>query len=82
MTNVQVEVINPAVTGTLNVLKACSEAKVKRVVVVSSAAAVGMVPSWPQNKVMDEECWSDSEYCRRTEVIDVLYVRLPVLSEM
>ncbi|KAJ6791108.1 cinnamoyl-CoA reductase 2-like [Iris pallida] len=62
-----VEVIAPAVTGTLNVLKACTGAKIKRVVVVSSVASVVMNPSWPQDKLMDEECWSDKEYCRKTE---------------
>lgn len=65
--NPEVEVISPAVAGTLNVLKACSEAKVKRVVFVSSFAAVGMIPNWPRDKVMNEECWSDDDYCRRTE---------------
>lgn len=67
----QVEVIAPAVTGTLNVLKASSEAKVKRVVVVSSVAAVSMSPNWPKGEIRDENCWSDEEYCRKTEVIDV-----------
>ncbi|TVU30858.1 hypothetical protein EJB05_22504, partial [Eragrostis curvula] len=35
----QVEMLAPAVTGTVNVMKACAEAKVKRVVVVSSLSA-------------------------------------------
>ncbi|KAJ6930877.1 hypothetical protein NC652_014407 [Populus alba x Populus x berolinensis] len=34
--NPEAEVIEPAIKGTLNVLKACSKAKVKRVVAVSS----------------------------------------------
>ncbi|URD99181.1 Polysaccharide biosynthesis protein [Musa troglodytarum] len=67
LTVFQVEVIAPAVTGTLNVLKACSEAKVKRVVVVSSAVAVSKSPNWPKDKIRDENCWSDEEYCRKTE---------------
>ncbi|KAJ6931860.1 cinnamoyl-CoA reductase 2-like [Populus alba x Populus x berolinensis] len=62
-----VEVIEPAVKGTLNVLKACAEAKVKRVVIVSSGSAVLSNPSWPKGKVMDENCWSDKEYCRATK---------------
>lgn len=66
----QVQIIAPAVTGTLNVLKACSEANVKRVVVVSSTAAIVMNPNWPRDKVKDEDCWSDKEHCRKTEVID------------
>lgn len=65
--NPEVEVIEPAVKGTLNVLKACVEAKVKRVVVVSSIAALVMNPSWPKDQVIDETCWSDKEYCRTTK---------------
>ena len=40
----QVELLAPAVTGTMNVLKACSQAQVKRVVVVSSLSAVMVEP--------------------------------------
>ncbi|XP_038703164.1 cinnamoyl-CoA reductase 1-like isoform X2 [Tripterygium wilfordii] len=64
--NPKVEVLEPAVKGTLNVLKSCFEAKVKRAVVVSSAAAVSMNPRWPKRQVKDETCWSDKEYCRKT----------------
>lgn len=65
----QVELVEPAVKGTLNVLKACSEAKVGRVVVVSSVSAVAMIPNWPKDRVMDESCWSDKDYCKETNVI-------------
>ncbi|XP_031270248.1 cinnamoyl-CoA reductase 2-like [Pistacia vera] len=65
--NPEVEVIEPAVKGTLNVLKASVEAKIKRFVFVSSGAAVGLNPSWPKDRVMDETCWSDKEYCRTTK---------------
>ncbi|XP_020265424.1 cinnamoyl-CoA reductase 2-like [Asparagus officinalis] len=65
--NPEVELLAPAVEGTLIVLKVCSEVKVKRVIVVSSVVSVLMNPKWPKDKVMDEECWSDSEYCRTTE---------------
>ena len=64
---VQVALTEPAVKGTLNVLKACLEAKVKRVVVVSSIAAVVMNPNWPKDQVKDERCWSDPEYVRSTK---------------
>ncbi|KAI3969638.1 hypothetical protein MKX01_020199 [Papaver californicum] len=57
-----VELIEPAVTGTLNVLKACIGAKVKRVVVVSSRAAAIWNPNWPKDQPIDESCWSDKEY--------------------
>lgn len=64
-TDPEAEIIAPAVTGTLNVLKACYEAKVKRVVMVSSGAAVVANPHWPKGKAFDEESWSDEDYCRK-----------------
>lgn len=64
----QEDVIAPAVTGTLNVLKACYEAKVKRVVVVSSVASVFNNPNWPKGEAFTEDSWSDEEYCRKNEV--------------
>ncbi|KAJ0025941.1 hypothetical protein Pint_09173 [Pistacia integerrima] len=63
----QVDLIEPAVVGTRNVLDACLKAKAKKVVVVSSTAAVGLNPNWPKNQVMDENCWSDKEACKATE---------------
>lgn len=65
--NPEVEVINPAVKGTLNVLKACSVSKVKRVIMTSSVGAVLMDPKHPRDKFVDESCWSDPEYCRETQ---------------
>lgn len=65
--NPQVEVIEPAVKGTANVLEACLEAKVERVVFVSSVAAIQMIPNLPQDKVIDESYWSDKDYCRETQ---------------
>ncbi|CAJ1951365.1 unnamed protein product [Sphenostylis stenocarpa] len=62
-----VEMIEPAVKGTANVLEACLEAKVQRVVFVSSLAAICMDPNLPKDKVIDESYWSDKDYCRRTE---------------
>ncbi|PHT51288.1 hypothetical protein CQW23_11035 [Capsicum baccatum] len=60
------ELVEPAVKGTLNVLKACSEENIKRVVFVSSVAASALDPNWPKGKPMDETCWSDSEFCKAT----------------
>ncbi|KAJ4825784.1 hypothetical protein Tsubulata_029407 [Turnera subulata] len=62
-----VDLIEPAVIGTRNVLNASFNAKVKRVVVVSSTAAVKCNPSWPKDKAMDEECWSDTEFCKSNQ---------------
>ncbi|PPS01230.1 hypothetical protein GOBAR_AA19427 [Gossypium barbadense] len=62
--NPQEEVIEPAVKGTLNVLKACVESNVKRVVVVS---AVSLNTRWPVGQIKDEACRSDKEYCAATK---------------
>ncbi|GLT35294.1 hypothetical protein SLA2020_097610 [Shorea laevis] len=67
VSNPEVEVIEPAVKGTLNVLKACLQAKIKRVVIVSSGAAVALNPRWPKDQIKDETCWSDKEYCKTTK---------------
>ncbi|XP_020701993.2 tetraketide alpha-pyrone reductase 1 isoform X1 [Dendrobium catenatum] len=67
MSNPEEEIIRPALVGTKNVLKACSEADVKRVVVVASAAAIACNPDWPQDTVLDESSWSDEKFCRETK---------------
>ncbi|XP_066370146.1 cinnamoyl-CoA reductase 1-like [Miscanthus floridulus] len=66
-TNPDVEVLAPAVTGTQNVLEASRAANVRRVVVVSSVAAVIANPNIPDGAVVDEDCWSDEDYCRATK---------------
>ncbi|KAI7747871.1 hypothetical protein M8C21_027443 [Ambrosia artemisiifolia] len=67
----EVELIKPAVDGTLNVLKACCEVNVKKVVYVSSGAAVAFIPNRPQDRPMDETFWSDQEFCRSNNVSDI-----------
>uniref|UniRef100_A0A7N0UNH0 NAD-dependent epimerase/dehydratase domain-containing protein n=1 Tax=Kalanchoe fedtschenkoi TaxID=63787 RepID=A0A7N0UNH0_KALFE len=64
LSNYEVEMFEPVVKGTLNVLRASNEANIKRVVIVSSVAAVIYNPAWPEGKVKDESCWSDKDYCR------------------
>lgn len=59
----QIDIIKPAVTGTSNVLRACSMEKIGRVVIVSSVAAVRHNSNWPKGQPMDESCWSDKESC-------------------
>ncbi|XP_031405359.1 cinnamoyl-CoA reductase 1-like isoform X2 [Punica granatum] len=58
--------LEPVVKGTLNVLRACTVEKVKRVVYISDIGAVMLNPNWPKDRVKDETCWSDPEYCRAT----------------
>lgn len=67
----QVELLEPAVEGTRNVLNACLKAGVRKVVVVSSAGANMVNPNWPMDQDIDESCWTDTEYCRSTKVISL-----------
>lgn len=62
------ELLDPAILGTKNVLNACLNAKVERVVVVSSGSAILVNPKWPSDLEMDESCWTDIEYAKSIEV--------------
>ncbi|KAJ4718841.1 Cinnamoyl-CoA reductase [Melia azedarach] len=64
VTNPEVQLIEPPVVGTRNVMNSCLRAKARRAVVVSSVGAVFLNSSWPKNQAMDEECWSDEEFCK------------------
>ncbi|XP_076924744.1 cinnamoyl-CoA reductase 1-like [Bidens hawaiensis] len=59
----EVELIKPAVVGTINVLKACCEANVMKVLYVSSVSAVAAVAR-PHDRLVDETFWSDQQFCR------------------
>lgn len=64
----QVEVLDPAVKGTLNALEASRRAQVKRVVLTSSISSLVPNPNWPPNTVIDENSWTDIEYCERDKI--------------
>eukprot|EP01018_Ginkgo_biloba_P000113 Gb_05655 [translate_table: standard] len=61
------QVIEPAVKGTENVLEACAEMGVKRVVLTSSIGTVYMDPNINPDAVVHDDCWSDLDYCIRTK---------------
>ncbi|XP_042483020.1 phenylacetaldehyde reductase-like [Macadamia integrifolia] len=74
VTDPQAELIDPALKGTLNVLRSCAKASsVKRVVVTSSVAAVSYnrKPRTP-DVVVDDTWFSDPELCKEMKMWYVL----------
>ncbi|XP_043694822.1 tetraketide alpha-pyrone reductase 2-like [Telopea speciosissima] len=64
--NIQATLIDPAIKGTLNVMKSCAKASaVKRVVLTSSCSAIRYQEDVQQNSPLNESHWSDPEYCKR-----------------
>ncbi|KAF7833706.1 cinnamoyl-CoA reductase 1-like [Senna tora] len=70
VTDPQAELIDPAVKGTLNVLKSCAKSpSVKRVVLTSSTGAIlfNKNPKTPE-VVVDETWFSDKELCKERKM--------------
>ncbi|KAG6413270.1 hypothetical protein SASPL_125978 [Salvia splendens] len=61
------QMVEPTVNGAKNVIRAAAEAKVHRVVITSSIGAIYMDPNRDPEKVVDETCWSDLEFCKNTK---------------
>ncbi|KAF0923627.1 hypothetical protein E2562_006610 [Oryza meyeriana var. granulata] len=61
------ELLQPAVSGTLNVLRAAKDCGVARVVMVSSQTAMVPIPEWPAGKVIDDDCWADVELLKKKQ---------------
>ncbi|GAB2300167.1 hypothetical protein Dimus_034206 [Dionaea muscipula] len=66
----QAELIDPAVLGTLNVLKSCARAaSIRRVIVTSSTAAVPYNGKPLNNEVIVDETWfSDPSFCEKSKL--------------
>ena len=60
--------IEPAVKGMKNVMEACTEMGVKRVVLTSSIGAVYIDPHRNPLAMVDDDCWSNLDYCIQTSV--------------
>ncbi|ERM99847.1 hypothetical protein AMTRI_Chr02g216580 [Amborella trichopoda] len=61
--NPEKDMIEPAIEGTLNVLKSCAKTKtVKRVILTSSGAAVSINKNQEMGQVMDETCWTETDF--------------------
>ncbi|MCO5579113.1 hypothetical protein L7F22_032965 [Adiantum nelumboides] len=67
VTDDPVQMVDPAVNGTINVMDAASQAGVSRVVITSSIGAVYMDPHRDPSIIVDESCWSDLEFCKNTK---------------
>jgi nucleoside-diphosphate-sugar epimerase len=70
------EVIVPARDGTIRVLRASSAAGVKRIVITSSASAIGYVRQIPLPEILTEEQWIDPTHPDATP-----YVRSKTIAE-
>lgn len=77
----EAEVISKAVKGTLGVLKACSDAKtVRRVILTSSAYSVAFNNKGSLNE-LDETSWTDVEFVRSLKPDGASYIISKTLSE-
>ncbi|GMP89785.1 hypothetical protein CsSME_00041197 [Camellia sinensis var. sinensis] len=64
----QKQLLEPAIEGTKNVLKAAKELGVRRVVLTSSFSTIIPNYNWPADVVLNGDSWSDVDYCRRKGV--------------
>lgn len=55
-------------------LTAAKQLGVRRLVVTSSISAIVPSPNWPADRVKNEECWADEEYCKQKEVITCIHI--------
>ncbi|OAY69035.1 Tetraketide alpha-pyrone reductase 1 [Ananas comosus] len=62
------ELLDPAVKGTLNVLRAAKECGVGRVVLVSSQAAMIPNPDWPVDVAVNEDSWADVDLLKKLQL--------------
>ncbi|KAL3537489.1 hypothetical protein ACH5RR_000855 [Cinchona calisaya] len=67
--NPEAELLDPAIKGTLNVLRACARSSsIKRVVLTSSVAAVALNRELKDGVVIDESWYSDPSYCEENKI--------------
>lgn len=62
------ELLDPAVKGTINVLRSAKECGICRVIVTSSISAIIPSPDWPAHVPKLEDCWTDVEYCKKKKL--------------
>jgi len=63
------ELLEPALKGTLSVLRAAKDCGVHRVVLMSSKSAMLPNPAWPANMAMvEDDCWADLELLKKRQL--------------
>ncbi|XP_062208642.1 phenylacetaldehyde reductase-like [Phragmites australis] len=62
------ELLEPALKGTLDVLRAAKDCGVGRVVLMSSKAAILPNPNWPAGKITEDDCWADVELLKKLQL--------------
>ncbi|PIA62694.1 hypothetical protein AQUCO_00200603v1 [Aquilegia coerulea] len=63
------EILDPAINGTLNVLRSCRKnPNIKKVILTSSSGAVRVREDIDPNVPLDESSWSSVELCQRFQV--------------
>ncbi|KAM3339014.1 tetraketide alpha-pyrone reductase 1 [Capsicum galapagoense] len=71
--DVAAEILNPAVDGTLNVLRSCKKnPELRRVVLTSSSSTMRVRDNIDPNIPLDESSWSSVEFCKKYEIWYVL----------
>ncbi|BAF08006.1 cinnamoyl-CoA reductase 1 [Oryza sativa Japonica Group] len=61
------EIIEPVITGTLNVVEVAADAGVRRVVLSSTIGTMYMDPRRDPDSPLDDSFWSDLDYCKNTK---------------
>jgi nucleoside-diphosphate-sugar epimerase len=65
----QAEILEPAIEGTLNVLRSCKKnPSLRRVVLTSSSSTVRARDDFDPNIPLDETSWSSAELCEKLQV--------------
>lgn len=65
----QLGILDPAINGTLNVLRSCKKNQaLKRVVLTSSSSTVRIKEDIDPKVPLDETSWSSMELCKRLQV--------------
>nr|CAD1820626.1 unnamed protein product [Ananas comosus var. bracteatus] len=65
--NILQAVVSLAIEGTRNIINAAADVGARRVVLTSSIGAIHMNPKRSPDTVVDENCWSDIDYCEKTK---------------